>query len=170
MNWFCCVGFQNRFITTCGVLHPSIENHQPPSTKQLSSIRSYIRCSCLHVFLTRVRGDLHTALLVVEGLYQSRSLGLKIYDFCVRKDVGLARASFVYFHAIISRYFDLFSKSSQDANLQQPPRYPDLLEHTKLLARAAPDPIIEEATEFKTAETLPGSFAEAFAWFVKAIS
>ena len=170
MNWFCCVGFQKRFITTCGVLHPSIENHQPPSTKQLSSIRSYIRCSCLHVFLTRVRGDLHTALLVVEGLYQSRSLGLKIYDFCVRKDVVLARASFVYFHAIISRYFDLFSKSSQDANLQQPPRYPDLLEHTKLLARAAPDPIIEEAKEFQTPETLPGSFAEAFAWFVKAIS
>ena len=95
------------------------------------------------------------------------------------KDVGLARGSFVYFHAIISTYFDLFSKSSQDANLQQPPRYPDLLEHTKLLAHAAPDPIIEEAKVFgffddwiwfQTLETLPGSLAEAFAWFVKAIS
>ncbi|CAL1157862.1 unnamed protein product, partial [Cladocopium goreaui] len=48
--------------------------------------------------------------------------------------------------------------------------YPDLLEHTRLLAPSAQvDPIIEEATEF-AAETVPGTFAEAFAWFLKAIS
>ena len=69
--------------------------------------------------------------------------------------------------AIISTCFPR-ALSGQTSN--EPPRYPDLLEHTKLLARAAPDPIIEEAKEFQTPETLPGSFAEAFAWFVKAIS
>ena len=73
--------------------------------------------------------------------------------YLLAKDVGLACGSFV-FHAIISTYFDLFSLralSGQSSN--NPPRYPDLLEHTKLLAHS---------------ETVPGTFAEAFAWFLKA--
>ena len=37
--------------------------------------------------------------------------------YLLAKDVGLACGSFV-FHAIISTYFDLFSKGSQRANLQ----------------------------------------------------
>ena len=53
----------------------------------------------------------------------------------------------------------------QGANLQ-PPRYPALLEHTKLLAHSAPEPIIEEPTQFPAPETVPGIFA----WFLKAIS
>ena len=57
MNWCCCVGFQKPFITTCGVLNPNAENQQPPTTKQPTLIRSYIRCSCLRVSLTRARGD-----------------------------------------------------------------------------------------------------------------
>ena len=38
--------------------------------------------------------------------------------YLLAKDVGLACGSFV-FHAIISTYFDLFSKGSQWANLQR---------------------------------------------------
>ena len=56
--------------------------------------------------------------------------------------------------------------SGQTSN---PPRYPDLLEHTKLLAHSAPvDPVIEEPTQLPASETVPGTFAEAFAWFLKA--
>ena len=57
--------------------------------------------------------------------------------------------------------------SGQTSN---PPRYPDLLEHTKLLAHSAPvDPVIEEEpTQLPASETVPGTFAEAFAWFLKA--
>ena len=86
--------------------------------------------------------------------------------YLLAKDVGLACGSFV-FHATISTCFPR-ALSGQTSN--EPPRYPDLLEHTKLLTPSAQvDPIIEEATEF-AAETVPGTFAEAFAWFLKAIS
>ena len=92
--------------------------------------------------------------------------------YLLAKDVGLACGSLV-FHAIISTYFDLFSLralSGQSSN--DPPRYPDLLEHTKLLAHSAPvdpvDPVIEEPTQLPASETVPGTFAEAFAWFLKA--
>ena len=86
------------------------------------------------------------------------------------KDVGLACGSFV-FHAKISTYFDLFPRALSGQTSNDPPRYPDLLEHTKLLAHSAPvDPVIEEPTELPAPETVPGTFAEAFAWFLKAIS
>ncbi|CAL1170766.1 unnamed protein product, partial [Cladocopium goreaui] len=53
--------------------------------------------------------------------------------------------------------------SGQTSN---PPMYPDLLEHTKLLAHSAPvDPVIEEPTQLPASETVPGTFAEAFAWW-----
>jgi len=87
--------------------------------------------------------------------------------YLLAKDVGLACGSFV-FHAIISTCFPR-ALSGQTSN--DPPRYPDLLEHTKLLAHSAPvDPVIEEPTQLPASETVPGTFAEAFAWFLKAIS
>ena len=70
--------------------------------------------------------------------------------------------------AIISSCFPR-ALSGQTSN--EPPRYPDLLEHTKLLAPSAQvEPIIEEPPEFQAPQAGPGTFAEAFAWLLKAIS
>ena len=76
----------------------------------------------------------------------------------------------LFFTQSFRRISTCFPRALSGQTSNEPPRYPDLLEHTRLLAPSAQvDPIIEEATEF-AAETVPGTFAEAFAWFLKAIS
>ena len=88
--------------------------------------------------------------------------------YLLAKDVGLACGSFVFTQKFRRTCFPR-ALSGQTSN--DPPRYPDLLEHTKLLAHSAPvDPVIEEPTQLPASETVPGTFAEAFAWFLEAIS
>ena len=78
----------------------------------------------------------------------------------------------LFFTQSFRRISTCFPRALSGQSSNDPPRYPDLLEHTKLLAHSAPvdpvDPVIEEPTQLPASETVPGTFAEAFAWFLKA--
>ena len=75
----------------------------------------------------------------------------------------------LFFTQSFRRISTCFPRALSGQTSNDPPRYPDLLEHTKLLAHSAPvDPVIEEPTQLPAPETVPGTFAEAFAWFLKA--